>query len=483
MYLGLDLGTSGLRAILTDGAGNVLAASDQAYPVSHPHSGWSEQDPADWVAATERALDAIKASHPKELAALRAIGLSGQMHGATLLDSADKVLRPAILWNDTRSAAEAAAMDANPAFRAISGNIVFPGFTAPKLAWVRAHEPETFEKVAMVLLPKDYLRLWLTGDHASDMSDSAGTSWMDTGARAWSGELLEKAGMREDQMPRLVEGSEVSGTLRKDVAARWGLSESVKVVGGGGDNSASACGVGCFDEGDGFVSLGTSGVLLAAKAGFAPSPATAVHTFCHSIPDTWYQMGVILSATDSLNWLARQTGSKPAELSGLLGDRIDGPGSIRFLPYLSGERTPHNDAEIRGAFVGLGIGDGHKELTQAVMEGVGFALKDNHEALKATGTTLKRVLGIGGGSKSDYWVELIATLLGVPVDLPEKGEFGAALGAARLAIVGDTGVAPADVMTRPAVARTIEPRADLAHAYDDAYAQYRALYPALKEIL
>lgn len=483
MYLGLDLGTSGLRAILTDGAGNVLAASDQAYPVTHPHSGWSEQDPADWVAATERALDALRASHPKELAALRAIGLSGQMHGATLLDSADRVLRPAILWNDTRSAVEAAAMDADPAFRALSGNIVFPGFTAPKLAWVRAHEPEVFEKVAMVLLPKDYLRLWLTGDHASDMSDSAGTSWMDVGKRAWSGALLERAGMREDQMPRLVEGSEVSGTLRKDVAERWGLSGTVKVVGGGGDNSASACGVGCFDEGDGFVSLGTSGVLLAAKAGFAPSPATAVHTFCHSIPNTWYQMGVILSATDSLNWLARQTGSNPAELSGLLGDRIDGPGSIRFLPYLSGERTPHNDAEIRGAFVGLGIGDGHKELTQAVMEGVGFALKDNHEALKATGTTLKRVLGIGGGSKSDYWVELIATLLGVPVDLPEKGEFGAALGAARLAIVGDTGAAPADVMTRPAVARAIEPRADLAHAYDDAYAQYRALYPALKEIL
>jgi xylulokinase len=475
MYLGLDLGTSGLRAILTDGEGNVLAASDQAYPVSHPHSGWSEQDPGDWVAATERALDALKASHPTELAALRAIGLSGQMHGATLLDSADQVLRPSILWNDTRSSLEAAAMDADPAFRAISGNIVFPGFTAPKLAWVKAHEPETFDKVTMVLLPKDYLRFWLTGDHASDMSDSAGTSWMDVGKRAWSPELLEKAGMRLEQMPRLIEGSDVSGTLRRELAQRWGLSQSVKLVG--------ACGVGCFDEGDGFVSLGTSGVLLAAKAGFAPSPETAVHTFCHSVPDTWYQMGVILSATDSLNWLARQTGSKPAELSALLGQSIDGPGSIRFLPYLSGERTPHNDAEIRGAFVGLGIGDGHKELTQAVMEGVGFALKDNHEALKATGTTLKRVLGIGGGSKSDYWVELIATLLGVPVDLPEKGEFGAALGAARLAIVGDTGAAPSQVMTRPAVARTIEPRADLAHAYDDAYAQYRALYPALKEVL
>ena len=483
MYLGLDLGTSGLRAILTDADGTVVASSDQAYPVSHPHSGWSEQDPADWVAATERALDALKASHPGEVAALKAIGFSGQMHGATLLDKADKVLRPCILWNDTRSAREAAAMDADPAFRKISGNIVFPGFTAPKLAWVKAHEPELFDRVAMVLLPKDYLRLWLSGDHVSDMSDSAGTSWMDVGARAWSDELLAKAGMRADQMPRLVEGSEVSGTLRPELASRWGMTGTVKLVGGGGDNSASACGVGCFDEGDGFVSLGTSGVLLSAKSGFAPSPETAVHTFCHSVPDTWYQMGVILSATDSLNWLAAQTGSKPAELSALLGDHIDGPGAIRFLPYLSGERTPHNDAEIRGAFAGIGIGDGHRELTQAVIEGVAFALKDNHEALKATGTELKSLLGIGGGSRSDYWVELIATLLGVPIDLPEAGDFGAALGAARLAIVGDTGANPAEVMTRPAVARTIDPRADLTQAYDDAYGQFRALYPAIKDIL
>lgn len=483
MYLGLDLGTSGLRAVLVDAGGQVLAASDQVYPVSHPHSGWSEQDPADWIAATERALDDLKASHPADLGALKAIGLSGQMHGATLLDKANKVLRPAILWNDTRPSAEAAVMDADPDFRRISGNIVFPGFTAPKLTWVKAHEPEIFAQVAMVLLPKDYLRFWLTGDHVSDMSDSAGTAWLDVGARRWSSELLEKSGMRADQMPRLVEGSEVSGTLRTELASRWGLSPSVKVVGGGGDNAASACGVGCFDEGDGFVSLGTSGVLLAAKGNFAPDPETAVHTFCHSIPGTWYQMGVILAATDCLNWLATQTGSRPAELSALLPEAIERPGTIRFLPYLSGERTPHNDAAIRGAFVGLSIGDGHKELTQAVMEGVGFALKDNHEALKATGTKLSRLLAIGGGAQSEYWVELIATLLNLPIDLPDAGEFGAALGAARLAIVGDTGARPAEIMTRPAIARTIEPRADLAAAYDEAYAQYRALYPALKEVL
>lgn len=483
MYLGLDLGTSGLRAILIDADGQVLVASDQAYPISHPQPGWSEQHPADWVKATERALDVLKASHPAELSALKAIGLSGQMHGATLLDGADMVLRPAILWNDTRSAKEAAAMDADPAFREISGNIVFPGFTAPKLAWLKVHEPEIHAKVAKVLLPKDYLRLWLTGGHASDMSDSAGTAWMDVGARAWSDELLDKSGMRVDQMPRLVEGTEVSGTLRTELASRWEIAGPVKIVGGGGDNAASACGVGCFGEGDGFVSLGTSGVLLSAKAGFAPSPETAVHTFCHAVPGTWYQMGVILSATDSLNWLAKQTGARPAALSALLGAQIGGPGRIRFLPYLSGERTPHNDAAIRGAFAGIGIGDGHAELTQAVFEGVAFALKDSHEALKATGTEVKSLLGIGGGSKSDYWLELIATLLEVPVDLPEAGDFGAALGAARLAIVGDTGADPGAVMARPAVARTIEPRADLSGAYAEAYAQFRALYPAIKDIL
>lgn len=483
MYLGLDLGTSGLRVVLADAEGNVLGASDQTYPVSHPHSGWSEQDPDEWIAAAERALDALKSAFPKPFSAIRAIGLSGQMHGATMLDANDTVLAPAILWNDTRSFAEAAVMDGDPAFRRISGNIVFPGFTAPKLAWVHTHEPEVFDKVAKVLLPKDYLRLWLTGDHVSDMSDSAGTAWFDTAKRAWSAELLEKSGMRLDQMPRLVEGTEVSGVLRGEIADRWGLAASVKVVGGGGDNAASACGVGCFDEGDGFVSLGTSGVLLAAKSGFSPSPETAVHTFCHAVPGAWYQMGVILSATDSLNWLARQTGSNAGDLSALLGNNIAGPGDIRFLPYLSGERTPHNDAAIRGAFAGLGIGDGHKELTQAVFEGVAFAFKDNFEALKATGTRLERLLGIGGGSHSAYWVELIATLLQLPIDLPEKGDFGAALGAARLAIVGDTGATPAEVMTRPPIARTIGPHRDLTRAYDDAYAQFRALYPALKEVL
>ncbi|MFQ5624209.1 MAG: FGGY family carbohydrate kinase, partial [Paracoccaceae bacterium] len=286
MYLGLDLGTSGLRAILVDGAGVIRASAERTYPVARPRAGWSEQNPDDWIAACRDAVAELRSAHPKLLPALKAVGLSGQMHGATLLGRDDAALRPCILWNDTRAHAEAAELDAIPAFRRISGNIVFPGFTAPKLAWVRNNEPDTFEKTVKVLLPKDYLRLWLTGGHVSDMSDSAGTSWLDVGRRAWSDELLAASRMRREQMPDLVEGSDVSGTLRRSLAAEWGVAGNVQVVGGGGDNAAAACGAGCFGEGQGFVSLGTSGVVLAARDSFSPNPQTAVHTFCYAIPGT-----------------------------------------------------------------------------------------------------------------------------------------------------------------------------------------------------
>lgn len=484
MYLGLDLGTSGLRAVLVSGEGAVTAWAERACAVSHPHPGWSEQDPADWVAACDGAVAELRETRATEFAAVRAIGLSGQMHGATLLDRSDRVLRPSILWNDTRAARQAAALDAAPGVRALSGNIVFPGFTAPKLLWVEEEEPDLFARTAKVLLPKDYLRLWLTGEHVSDMSDSAGTSWLDVGRRAWSDELLTAGHMESGQMPRLVEGSETSGHLRADLVKQWGLTGPVAVAGGGGDNAAAACGVGCFREGDGFVSLGTSGVLLAAKDRFAPAPDTAVHTFCHAIPGTWYQMGVILAATDCLNWLSRNLGESPATLAGKLPETIDGPAAPIFLPYLSGERTPHNDADIRGAFVGLDIASDRGVLTRAVMEGVAFALRDSLAALQATGTGLDSVLAIGGGTRSRFWVESLATILGLPLRLPERGEFGAALGAARLAMAA---VSPDDaldrIMTPPAVAETIDPRTDLAPAYEAAHAKYRALYPNLKAAL
>ena len=482
MYLGLDLGTSGVKAMLIDGNQKIIGSAHGDLDVSRPHPGWSEQEPAHWVRATEEAVAGLKAAHPQELAAVRGIGLSGQMHGATLLDADDKVLRPCILWNDTRSYHEAAALDADPRFRAITGNIVFPGFTAPKLAWVAKHEPDVFARVRWVLLPKDYLRLWLTGEHMSEMSDSAGTSWLDTGKRKWSSELLAATNLDEKQMPTLVEGTEAAGKLRGELASKWGIGGDVVVAGGAGDNAASACGMGTVSHGAAFVSLGTSGVLFAANGSYLPKPESAVHAFCHALPNTWHQMGVILSATDALNWHSSVTGKSAADLTGELGETLKAPSSVTFLPYLSGERTPHNDATIRGAFIGLGHESGRAVLTQAVLEGVSFAIRDNLEALRSAGTDIARVTAIGGGSRSRYWLASIATALGVPVDLPADGDFGAAFGAARLGLIAATGADPIAVCTPPQTAGTIDPVASLTDAYADAYKRYRALYPAIKPL-
>ncbi|MBW9117061.1 xylulokinase [Rhizobium cauense] len=482
MYLGLDLGTSGVKAMLIDGDQKIIGSANGSLDVSRPHSGWSEQEPSHWIRATEEAVAGLKAKHPKELAAVKGIGLSGQMHGATLLDADDKVLRPCILWNDTRSYVEAAALDADPRFRKLTGNIVFPGFTAPKLAWVAKHEPEIFAKVAKVLLPKDYLRLWLTGEHISEMSDSAGTSWLDTGKRKWSSELLAATGLDEKQMPRLIEGTEQGGKLRGELAGKWGITGSVVVAGGAGDNAASACGMGTVSDGAAFVSLGTSGVLFAANAAYLPKPESAVHAFCHALPNTWHQMGVILSATDALNWHSSVTGKSAADLTTELGETLKTPSGVTFLPYLSGERTPHNDAVIRGAFIGLEHESSRVVLTQAVLEGVSFAIRDNLEALRSAGTDISRVTAIGGGSRSRYWLASIATALGVPVDLPADGDFGAAFGAARLGLIAATGADPVSVCTPPKTAGTIEPVAALSGAYEDAYKRYRALYPAIKSL-
>ncbi|MFT4003869.1 MAG: xylulokinase [Rhizobium sp.] len=482
MYLGLDLGTSGVKAMLIDGNQKIIGSANGGLDVSRPHPGWSEQDPAHWIRATEEAVAGLKAAHPKELAAVRGIGLSGQMHGATLLDADDKVLRPCILWNDTRSHQEAAALDADPRFRALTGNIVFPGFTAPKLAWVARHEPEIFAKVRWVLLPKDYLRLWLTGEHMSEMSDSAGTSWLDTGKRKWSSELLAATNLDEKQMPTLVEGTEVAGKLRGELASKWGVDGDAVVAGGAGDNAASACGMGTVRDGAAFVSLGTSGVLFAANGSYLPKPESAVHAFCHALPNTWHQMGVILSATDALNWHSNVTGKSAAELTAELGETLKAPTSVTFLPYLSGERTPHNDATIRGAFIGLGHESGRVVLTQSVLEGVAFAIRDNLEALRSAGTDIARVTAIGGGSRSRYWLASIATALGVPVDLPADGDFGAAFGAARLGLIAATGADPVAVCTPPQTAGTIDPVASLTDVYADAYKRYRAVYPAIKPL-
>ncbi|MBP1806018.1 xylulokinase [Rubellimicrobium aerolatum] len=476
MFIGLDLGTSGLKGVLIDDAQAIRAEATAPLEVSRPQDGWSEQDPAAWLAATDAVMRELRAA--ADLGAVRGIGLSGQMHGATLLDEGHRVLRPCILWNDTRSHAEAAALDADPRFRAVTGNIVFPGFTAPKLAWVRNHEPEVFGKVALVLLPKDYLRLWLTGEAVAEMSDAAGTSWLDTGKRDWDDGLLAATDLGRGQMPRLVEGSEASGVLRAELAAQWGLPEDVVVAGGGGDNAASAVGVGVVKAGEAFVSLGTSGVLFAASDAYQPDAASAVHTFCHALPATWHQMGVILAAADALNWYAKIVGRKASDLTGELGE-LRAPGRTLFLPYLGGERTPHNDAAVRGSFLHLDHATDRTALTRAVLEGVTHAVRDSFDALSGTGTRIERLIAVGGGSRSEYWVRAIATSLGLPVELPVAGDFGGAFGAARLAMMAATG-AGVEIATAPPIARVVEPDRALAPAFAEAHARYRDAYKALK---
>ncbi len=475
MFLGLDLGTSGLKGVVINEAQGIVAEATAPLTLSRPADGWSEQSPADWIAAAEVVFAALP---PSALAALRGIGLSGQMHGATLLDKADNVLRPCILWNDARAFAEAATLDADPQFRALTGNIVFPGFTAPKLLWVRAHEPELFRRLATVLLPKDYLRLWLTGEHVAEMSDAAGTSWLDTGKRDWSDALLAATGLSRDHMPRLVEGSAVSGRLRPDLARRFGLPAGIVVAGGGGDNAASGIGVGVVRAGQAFVSLGTSGVLFAANDGYRPDAATAVHTFCHALPGTWHQMGVILAASDALNWFARLAGTDAATLTASLGP-LRAPGKTRFLPYLGGERTPLNDAAIRGAFIGLDHATDREAATRAVLEGVTFAIRDCRDALAATGTRITRLLAVGGGSRSDYWLSAVATALGTPVAIPVAGDFGGAFGAARLAIMAATG-AGAEIATLPGIERTIDPDQRLVEAFNEGHTRYRAARDSIR---
>ncbi|WIV51027.1 xylulokinase [Marivivens sp. LCG002] len=478
MYIGLDLGTSGLKGIVINDDQDILAEATAPLDVSRPHDGWSEQAPADWIVAAEAVISALRSKI--DLGAVKAIGLSGHMHGATLLGKSDEVLRPCILWNDTRSAVEAAELDADPMFRKLTGNIVFPGFTAPKLAWVKNNEPEIFSKLAKVLLPKDYLRLWLTGEHVAEMSDAAGTSWLDVGQRDWSDTLLAATDMDRSHMPRLVEGSEVSGTLRPDLASAWGMSSSVVVAGGGGDNAASAVGVGVVQEGDAFVSLGTSGVLFAACDAYTPDAASAVHTFCHALPSTWHQMGVILAAADAMNWFAKVLEAKPSDLTSALGP-LQAPSRTLFLPYLGGERTPHNDAKVRASFLHLDHASDRISMTRSVLEGVTFAVRDSFDALSSTGTRIERLIAVGGGSKSDYWVQAIATTLGLPIGLPVAGDYGGAFGAARLGLMAATG-AGSSAATAPKIERMIEPVVGLSDAFLEAHSKYRAAYQAIKAL-
>jgi xylulokinase len=483
--LGIDLGTSGVKALLLEDERQVAVAS-APLTVSRPHPGWSEQDPADWWRATCDCLDKLKAEHPRALAAVRAIGLSGQMHGATLLGADGTVLRPCILWNDGRSEAECAELERpDLRLRQRAGNPAMPGFTAPKLLWVRQHEPEVYARLAKVLLPKAWLRWQLCGEYAEDMSDASGTLWLDVGARAWSAPLLDACGLDERHMPRLVEGTAPTGRLRAEWVARWGFEQAPVLAGGAGDNAAGAVGVGAVTPGDAFLSLGTSGVLWATTAGFAPAPDRGVHAFCHAVPGTWHQMGVMLSAAASLAWWAGVTACPEADLlreveadAGANGaGGTAGEGACWFAPYLSGERTPHNDALLRGGFVHLSAGTRRADMTRAVLSGVAYAFRDMRDALAAAGTRIGEADLIGGGARSDLWNQTLADVLGLPLHQVAGSQHGCALGAARLARVAADGVR---LFSKPLRQRSYLPDAQEARRHDGAFEQWQQLYGRLR---
>lgn len=477
MFLGLDLGTSSLKAILVDGEERVVGSASASLDVSRPHAGWSEQDPRDWWAATLDAVDALRERHPAELATVEGIGLSGQMHGAVLLDRADAVLRPCILWNDARAQAECRDLTERfPDLEAVTGNLAMPGFTAPKLMWVARHEPEIFAQTARVLLPKAWLRLAMTGEAIEEMSDASGTLWLDVGRRAWSEAALAVTGLGLDAMLRLVEGNAPAGRLRPELAARWGMASPPLFAGGAGDNAAGAVGLGAVRPGDAFVSLGTSGVLWATTDSFRPHTAGAVHAFCHALPGLWHQMGVTLSAASSLAWWAGITGRSEVELLAELGP-VTRPSEAVFLPYLSGERTPHNDGSLRGTFADLAAGTNRAALTQAVLEGVAFSMRDCLDALAASGTRITQADVIGGGSRSRTWIAILAAALGLPLHRLAEGEQGGAFGAARLARLAVTGEDPAILCRPPARTETVSPDPGLAAAYAERIARYRGLVP------
>ena len=478
MFIGLDLGTSHLKGIVIDDAQNVCAEASVSLSLMRPKNGWSEQNPQDWLDATENVMASL--ANKVNLKKVNAIGLSGQMHGATLLDKNDNVLRPCILWNDTRSAEEASYLDSKTIFRNLTGNIVFPGFTAPKLSWVHKHEPNIFAKISKVLLPKDYLRLWLCGEYVAEMSDAAGTSWLDVKRRDWSDALLAETDLDRSQMPTLIEGCEISGVLKKTHASKWGLPHGVIIAGGGGDNAASAIGVGVVKAGDAFVSLGTSGVLFAASDEYQPDAASAVHTFCHALPNTWHQMGVILAATDAMNWFGQVLNSSAQEMTNDLG-LLKAPSKTLFLPYLGGERTPHNDAQIRASFINLDHNADRQAMIRAVIEGVAFAFRDCFDALSSTGTKINQLVAVGGGAKSEYWVQAIATTLGLPISIPVAGDYGGAFGAARLGMIA-YGINRYDVAISPKIKHIIEPVMSLHDDYLSALKSYRETYKVLKAI-
>ncbi|NIC27694.1 xylulokinase [Serratia plymuthica] len=483
MYIGIDLGTSGVKIILLGEQGQLLASQSEALPISRPHPLWSEQAPQDWWHATDRAMLALGKQH--SLQQVKAIGLSGQMHGATLLDDRQRVLRPAILWNDGRSAAQCQALEqAVPQSRHITGNLMMPGFTAPKLLWVQQHEPHLFSQIDKVLLPKDYLRWCMTGEFAGDMSDAAGTGWLNVAQRDWSDEMLAACGLSRRHMPQLFEGNQITGQTHTELARRWGMPP-VPVVAGGGDNAAGAIGVGLYQVGQAMLSLGTSGVYFAVSGGFLSNPASAVHSFCHALPDTWHLMSVTLSAASCLDWVCKLTNvDSVATLLRNVEQAPPAEAPLWFLPYLSGERTPHNNPNAKGAFWGLTHQHGPNDLARAVLEGVGFALADGMDVLHASGLQPSSITLIGGGARSPFWRQMLADISGQRLEYRTGGDVGPALGAARLAQIALNPQRPlSDLLPELPLEQLHEPDAERHRYYAARRSTFRELYTCLLPLM
>jgi xylulokinase len=477
--IGLDVGTTGVKAIALSPDGEVLATASHGYPLSTPYAGWAEQDPADWWAASRSALAEVAAG--REVAA---IGLSGQMHGLVALDAEDRVIRPAILWNDQRTASECAEIESRMGVERLvelTGNRALTGFTAPKLLWLRRNEPDAYARIVRVLLPKDYVRLRLTGEWAIDASDASGTLLLDVGRRRWSEDVLDALELPAAWLPPLLESPALAG----EVVAGDTVMRGTPVAAGAGDQPAAAVGVGADRPGVLSVVLGTSGVVLAPLPAYAHDPVGRVHAFCHAVPGAWQAMGVMLAAAGSLQWFhERLAPDVPfAELLAEAEDWDPGAGGLVFLPYLAGERTPHADPDARGAFVGLELRHDRGALVRAVLEGVAFGLRDCLDLLRALGVDAEAGRVSGGGARSDLWLRIVASVLDIPLEVTASEE-GSALGAALLGgVAGGVFADVPDAVERCVrVSRVVEPVPAWRDAYAELAPRFRAVYPALRGV-
>ena len=485
LFIGIDLGTSAMKLLLIDEAGNILTSVTREYPLLLPRPGWSEQEPFEWWDACLSGITELLSGFDPSL--VRGIGVGGQMHGLVALDENDTVIRPAILWNDGRTDEETEWLNSvigREKLSALTGNIAFAGFTAPKLLWMRKHEPASFARIVKIMLPKDYINYRLTGVHACDFSDASGMLLLDVEQRRWSPEMLDICGVSEAQMPKLFESYEVIGTVKLEIARTLGLSENVKVVAGAGDNAAAAVGTGTVGNGACNISLGTSGTIFISSDKFDVDPNNALHAFAHA-DGRYHLLGCMLSAASCNKWFCDEvlkTQDYAAEQVGITDDML-GNNRVFFLPYLMGERSPINDTDARGAFFGLSMATTRVQMVQAVLEGVAFAIRDSFEVAKSLGVKIERSKLCGGGAKSPLWRRIMANVLNLPLDIPQTEE-GPSYGAAMLAMVGcgayESVTACAKALVR--TTETILPDQAIATRYDARYNQFKKIYPACKNL-